>query len=123
MGERQNSGRSARTVQPVTDTTGLQYRDRPASDRRDFERVRVRTALTLYYNDDRHELEGMCRDISESGMGIVVDYPLPMGTECNVRIHDGRTNSTRFQARIEILRVRPLESGRYLLGAVVLQRF
>ena len=92
-------------------------------NRRDFERVTVRTALTLYYNNNANELEGLCKDISESGMGIIVDHPLPMGTQCNVKIRDGRTNSSRFQAQIEIMRVLPLKNGRYLLGAVILQRF
>ena len=96
-------------------------------EKRSLERIKNNTALTLWYNDNRSELEGICIDISSKGFGIIADHALPIGTQCNLKIHDGRSHKTKFQALVEIVRATDTvdDNGeeRYILGASILQTY
>ena len=94
-----------------------------AYEKRDFERVKVKTAVTLYHGNSAREVEGLCVDISESGLGLIIDSVIAIGTECRVKVHDGHKNRGPFQALIEIKRTQPLEDGRCMVGAVILEMF
>lgn len=94
-----------------------------AYEKRDFERVKVNTAVTLYFGSSPKEVEGICIDISESGVGLELDRVIPIGAECYVKVHDGHRNRTTFQALIEIKRILPLKKGRCRVGAVILEMF
>jgi len=63
-----------------------------AYEKRDFERVKVKTAVTLIYGAHQKEVEGICVDISDSGIGLVLDSVVSIGTECKVKVHDGHKN-------------------------------
>lgn len=94
------------------------------SERRDFERMKINTAVTLNYGvPSKEKIEGICLNLSKSGIGIEADIMIPLGTECDITMHDGHRNKSKFQARIEIKRVQPLDDGRFILGAVILQTF
>ena len=101
----------------------------PESDfveRRDYERIKVNTAVTVYYGyypNSRRECEGICIDLSQNGISIEADTVIPIGTECRVVIHDGHSNKSRYQALIEIRRVEQRPKQRFLLGASVLQTY
>tara|TARA_R110000772_G_scaffold53032_3_gene121419 strand:+ start:269 stop:604 length:336 start_codon:yes stop_codon:yes gene_type:complete len=92
-------------------------------DQRDFERVKVNTAITLYYGKPVRVCEALCVNISKGGMGIMSDQVLPMGTECKVKIHDGQTNKGEYQALIEISRIFELEDKQFFLGARILVKY
>ena len=96
-------------------------------EKRGFSRATRNTALTLFFNNENNELEGMCRDISDKGIGILTDHALPIGTQCKLKIHDGRTHDSKYQAIIEIVRVTECIDNdgdeRYSLGALILQTF
>lgn len=92
-------------------------------DQRDFERVKVNTAITLYYGHPVRVCEALCVNISKGGMGIMSDHVLPMGTECKVKIHDGQTNRGEYQALIEISRIIELEDKQFFLGAKILVKY
>lgn len=94
-----------------------------AYEKRDFERVKVKTAVTLYYGAPSKEVEGICVDISDGGVGLILDSIIAIGTECRVKVHDGHKNQGPFQALIEIKRIQPLEKGRCLVGAAILEMF
>jgi len=51
-----------------------------AYEKRDFERVKVKTAVTLIYDAHQKEVEGICVDISDSGIGLVLDSVVSIGT-------------------------------------------
>jgi c-di-GMP-binding flagellar brake protein YcgR len=92
-------------------------------EQREFQRVKVNTAVSLHYENPEKNVEALCINISESGMGILSDRVVPMGTEYKVKIHDGRNNKSEFQALIEINRIFELEEGQFILGAKILERF
>jgi len=94
-----------------------------AYEKRDFERVKVKTAVTLIYGAHQKEVEGICVDISDSGIGLVLDSVVSIGTECKVKVHDGHNNRGPFQALIEIKRIRPIDKGRCRVGAVILEMY
>ena len=94
-----------------------------AYEKRDFERVKVKTAVTLFYGAPAREVEGICVDISDNGVGLILDSVVAIGTECQVKVHDGHKNKGPFQALIEIKRIQPLDKGRCLVGAAILEMF
>jgi hypothetical protein len=93
------------------------------SEKRDFERVKINTAVSLSYGTPEKIVEGLCCDLSESGIGIEVSKVLPLGSECRVNIHDGRENVSKTQALIEIKRIQEIAGNRYRIGAIILEKF
>lgn len=94
-----------------------------AYEKRDFERVKVNTAVTLYYGSPKKVIEGVCINISDTGIGMELSVVVPIGTECRVRIHDGHQNREPFQALIEVRNILPLDKGRCRVGAAILEMF
>jgi len=89
------------------------------TEKRDFMRMTIDTAITLTYSEPAQELEGLCKDLSGTGISIEVDNAIPIGTECKVTIHDGYTNFSKFQAVVVVKRINSIENERYLLGASI----
>jgi hypothetical protein len=94
-----------------------------AYEKRDFERVKVNTAVTLYYGYPHKVVEGVCLDISQNGVGLDISSIVPIGTECKVKVHDGFKNRELFQARIEVKHILPTDKGRCRVGAAILEMF
>ena len=94
-----------------------------AYEKRDFERVKIKTAVTLYYGKPPKALEGVCTDISDTGLGLDLECVVPIGTECHVKVHDGHKNTQAFQALIEIKNTQPLSKDRCHVGALILEMF
>ena len=94
-----------------------------AYEKRDFERVKVNTAVTLYYGASKKIVEGICVDISDNGIGLELSAVVPIGTECHVKVHDGHKNRESFQALIEIKHILPLDKERCRVGAAILEMF
>ena len=92
------------------------------NDQRDFERAKVNTAITLYYGRPLKTCEALCVDISKSGMGVMTDQVIPMGTECKVKIHDGQTNKSEHQALVVITRIFDREE-KFFLGVRILVKY
>lgn len=91
-------------------------------EQRDSERVAANVAVTLVYGLPEKSCEAMCRDISLSGIGVIVDTVIPLNSECNVIIRDGRNRRTAYQAIVEIKRIFPLEDGMFKLGAILVEK-
>lgn len=94
-----------------------------AYEKRDFERVKVNTAVTLYYDTPPKMVEGVCINVSDKGIGLELSSVVPIGTECRVKIHDGHKTRENFQALIEIKHILPLPKGRCRVGAAILEMF
>ena len=92
------------------------------NDQRDSERVSANVAVTLAYGTPEKMCEAMCRDISLSGIGVIVDTVIPLNSECKVIIRDGRNRRTAYQATVEIKRIFPLDDGTFKLGATILEK-
>ncbi len=93
--------------------------NRNFTERRDFMRMKIDTAVTLIYGEPVNELEGICKDLSGTGISIEVDHKIPVGTECKVTIHDGHTNLSKFQAVFAIKRITDSEDNRFVLGGAI----
>ena len=94
-----------------------------AYEKRDFERVKTNTAVTLYYGAPLKEVTGICTNISDCGLGLELSAIVPIGTECHVKVHDGHQNSGPFQALVEIKHLHPLSKGRCQVGAAIVEMF
>ncbi|MDG1852454.1 MAG: PilZ domain-containing protein [Gammaproteobacteria bacterium] len=94
-----------------------------AYEKRDFERVKSKTAVSLFFGTPPKSLEGVCIDISDKGLGIDLESVIPIGTECRVKVHDGHKNSQPYQALIEIKNTQPLPKERCRVGALIIEMF
>jgi len=92
-------------------------------NQREFERAKVNTAITLYFENPQNICEALCVNISKSGMGIMTDQVIPMGTECKVKIHDEQTNKSEYQALVEIVRLFDLEEEQFFQGVKILVKY
>ena len=94
-----------------------------AYEKRDFERIRLKTAVTVFYGAPLKEVPGICVNISDGGIGLELSAVIPIGTECHIKMHDGQQNKGPFQALIEIRHILALSEGRCRVGARILEMF
>lgn len=94
-----------------------------AYEKRDFERVKVNTAMTLYYGEPQKVVEEHCVNISTRRVGLELSAVVAIGAECRGKVHDGIQNRDSFQALIEIRHIEPLEKYRCRVGAIILEMF
>ena len=94
-----------------------------AYEKRDFERLKSKTAVNLFFCPPPKSLEGVCIDISDKGLGIDLESIIAIGTECRIKVHDGQQNSQPYQALIEIKNTQALPKGRCRVDALILEMF
>ena len=94
-----------------------------AYEKRDFERVKTNTAVTLFYGAPLKEVAGICINISDCGLGLELSAVVPIGTECHVKVHDGHQNRGPFQALIEIKHIHLISKERCQIGAAIVEMF
>ncbi|MDG2176123.1 MAG: hypothetical protein P8M72_08345 [Gammaproteobacteria bacterium] len=94
-----------------------------AYEKRDFERVKTDATVILYYGAPSKEVAGICINIGDCGLGLELSAIVPIGTECQVKVHDGHQNAGPFQALVEIKHILPLSKGRCQVGAAILEMF
>jgi len=94
-----------------------------AYEKRDFEPVKVNTAMTLYYSEPQKVVEEHCVNFSTRGVGLQLSAVVAISTECQGKMHDGIQNRGPFQALIEIRHIEPLEKCRCRVGAIILEMF
>lgn len=90
---------------------------RDYSEKRDFIRMEVETTIELSYPEgEGNRFEGLCTDLSASGMSVVVDAAVPEGTELQTYLPSGKSDFPPFETLATVLRCAQLEDGRYQLG-------
>ena len=92
-------------------------------DKRNFFRMLVNAEAQLVILDSEagRKIDGVCRDLSASGMSIEIDEPLEVTTEPKVRIDASNNSVPSLDALARVVRCSEVEEKEYLLGLEVLE--
>lgn len=71
-------------------------------EKRDFMRMQINSTITL--NHAGVEYQGICKDISSTGMLVETDHEFDLGEELNIAITTSNNSSAPFNAVVEVLR-------------------
>jgi len=87
-------------------------------DKRNFFRMMVNAQALLMILDSEsgREIDGVCRDLSATGMSIELDEPLEINTELKVKVDSTNNGVPSLDAIAKVIRCSGLESDEYLIG-------
>lgn len=92
--------------------------NRDYSEKRDFIRMQIETAITLTQGSHHHE--ATCLDLSSTGMQVLAATSLQMGDKARVHIPSEHPELKGLEAETEVVRVAEHEDGRQSLGLAIL---
>ncbi|AYC33158.1 PilZ domain-containing protein [Pseudomonas cavernae] len=95
----------------------MSQNDRDYSEKRDFIRMRVETAVMLQHAGQ--EFAAACLDLSSTGMHVEAATALNMGDRVRVLIPSSHSELKGLDAEAEVIRVSPLEGGGQALGLAI----
>lgn len=92
-------------------------------DSRHYFRMMVNADVKLMINDPEagRVIDGICRDLSASGMAVEVDEPLEMGTLVRVRLESANASVPPLDAVGKIMRCSQESDECYQLGLAFLE--
>ncbi|WP_372771237.1 PilZ domain-containing protein [Pseudoalteromonas sp.] len=92
-------------------------------DKRNFFRMLVNAEAQLVILDSAtgRKIDGVCRDLSASGMSIEIDEPIEVATQVKVRIDATNNSVPSLDALAKVVRCSEVEEKEYLLGLEVLE--
>jgi len=93
------------------------------SDNRHFYRMMVNADVKLMINDPEaaRVIDGICRDLSASGMAVEVDEPLEMGTLIRVRLESPNASVAPLDATAKVMRCSQESEDVYNLGLAFIE--
>jgi len=94
---------------------------RSYNEKRDFIRMKVETSVVLTLEGSNQQVEGLCKDLSGTGMLIEVSDEIKEGTVCDTRLPSNNEAFPSLDAKIKILRCSPLAENGYLLGVEIVE--
>jgi c-di-GMP-binding flagellar brake protein YcgR len=83
-------------------------------EKRNFIRMKINTLVQI--RSEGKQLVARCKDLSGSGMLILADESLPLGSTVEVCIEPETEKHQAFRASGEIVRVDPVNPAGYILG-------
>ncbi|WP_018691877.1 PilZ domain-containing protein [Algicola sagamiensis] len=92
-------------------------------DKRDFFRMIVNTDLELYVMDSEagRKLDGICRDLSATGMSIEIDEPLELGTCLRAKLESSIDSVPALDAVIKVIRCGKESEDCFIIGAEIME--
>lgn len=89
---------------------------RDYSEKRDFIRMKVNAQLTITREDNKASINGVCRDLSGTGMLLEVSEAIPEGTRLHTSLPSQNDNFPAFESVVSVTRCTDQGDGRYMLG-------
>jgi len=94
-------------------------------EKRDFMRMQINSTITL--NHAGVEYQGVCKDLSSTGMLVETNHQFDIGEELKVAIAPSNDNTAPFNAVVEVLRSDKNEEeaavGSHILGFTIKKIF
>jgi len=94
-------------------------------EKRDFMRMQINSTITL--NHAGVEYQGICKDLSSTGMLVETDHEFDIGEELKVAIAPSNNSTAPFNAVVEVLRSDKNEAeaarGSRILGLSIKKMF
>jgi PilZ domain len=91
------------------------------SEKRSFIRMKTGAQLSAKLDTKHKQIEGLCLDLSGSGLQVSSPEFLTVGTEIDVEVSSGRGHNPTLRAHAKIIRTTPNGPSSYLLGMEILQ--
>lgn len=95
----------------------LQSIDKSFSEKRDFIRMQINSPVNIHFNDS--VIEGICKDLSGTGMQIETHREFAKGDEFKVCIASRGENYPQFNAIVSVLRIRSIDEQRWSVGVSI----
>lgn len=93
---------------------------RTYDEKRDFIRMKVDTKITLSLDNNKH-VEGICRDLSGTGMLIEVTEEVLEGSNCKTTLPSSNEAFPALDASIKIIRCTSIGEDKFQLGTEILE--
>ena len=92
-------------------------------DNRHYFRMMVNADVKLMINDPEagRTIDGICRDLSATGMSVEVDEPLEMGTLIRVRLDSANASVPPLDASAKVMRCAQEQEDCYQLGVQIIE--
>ena len=92
-------------------------------DNRHFYRMMVNADVKLMINDPEaaRVIDGICRDLSASGMSVDIDEPLEMGVLVRVRLESPNASVAPLDATAKVMRCSQENEECYNLGLAFIE--
>lgn len=92
-------------------------------DNRHFYRMMVNADVKLMINDPEaaRVIDGICRDLSASGMSVEIDEPLEMGVLVRVRLESPNASVAPLDATAKVMRCSQENEECYHLGLAFIE--
>lgn len=92
-------------------------------DNRHFYRMMVNADVKLMINDPEaaRVIDGICRDLSASGMSVEIDEPLEMGGLVRVRLESANASVAPLDATAKVIRCSQESETCYNLGLAFIE--
>ncbi len=91
--------------------------DQSYSEKRDFIRMRINSQVDI--NHDGKQYQGICKDLSATGMLIDSSHAFELGSELKVSIAQKGDNRLPFNAIAEVSRIQVGEANRYIVALTI----
>ncbi len=87
-------------------------------DKRSFLRMMVNADLELKYEDGEADsvIDGLCRDLSSTGMAAEVPSPIEVGTMLKVKLASNNPSVPPLRASVKVMRCVQEMDDTYVLG-------
>ncbi|WP_040552181.1 PilZ domain-containing protein [Rheinheimera nanhaiensis] len=92
-------------------------------DNRHYFRMMVNADVKLLINDPEagRTIDGICRDLSATGMAVEIDEPLEMGTLIRVRLDSANASIPPLDAVAKVMRCAQESEDLYQLGLAFME--
>lgn len=94
---------------------------RTYDEKRDFIRMKVDTEITLSLDNNEKYVNGVCRDLSGTGMLIEVNKEVPEGSIYKTTLPSSNDAFPSLNARIKVIRCSAISDEKYQIGTEILE--
>lgn len=90
------------------------------AEKRDFIRMKVDTEITLTDDKSGRQYQGICRDLSGTGMSIEVDQYFAPECELNTSLPSNNEAFPSFDTTVRVIRCSDIGNEKYELGVEII---
>jgi len=93
------------------------------TDNRHFYRMMVNAEVKVMINDPEaaRVIDGICRDLSASGMAVEIDEPLEMGVLLYIKMQSANPSIPPLSAHAKVMRCAQEQEDCYQLGVQIIE--
>ncbi len=95
--------------------------NKPYSEKRDFIRMKIGAPLNAKLAAAEDVIDGLCLDLSGSGLQVETKQNLAVGTEADVEVSSDYGHNPTLKARVKVARSATNEAGDYILGLEIIR--